>query len=176
MFYLLTKNNRKYLIKLIEKYYFLIVFIASFSILISAYILELFFNHPPCNLCEYQRVPYFLLLLISLVSLKIKKIQLKIVAFICFFSSLIISGFHSLVERKLVEFDIGCTSTGSDIDNIEDLRNFLEQTPLIKCDEISFSILGLSLANLNFVISALLIMISYYTFTNHENKTSRNNR
>ena len=174
-FYLLTKNNRKYLIKLIEKYYFLIVFIASSSILISAYILELFFNHPPCNLCEYQRVPYFLLLLISLVSVKIKKIQLKIVALICCLSSFIISGFHSLVERKLIEFDIGCTSTGSEIDNIEDLRNFLEQTPLIKCDEISFSILGLSLANLNFIISALLITLSYYIFTKHENKSSKNN-
>ena len=169
MFYILMKNNRKYLINIIEKYYFLIVFIASSTILISAYILELFFNHPPCNLCEYQRVPYFLLLLISLVSVKIKKIQLKFVALICFISSLIISGFHSLVERKLVEFDIGCTSTGSDIDNIEDLRNFLEQTPLIKCDEISFSIFGLSLANLNFLISALLIMISYYILTKHEN-------
>ena len=174
-FYLFKKNNRKYLIKLIEKFYFLIVFIASSSILISAYILELFFNHPPCNLCEYQRVPYFLLLLISLVSVKIKKKQLKIVALICFFSSFIISGFHSLVERKLIEFNIGCTSTGSDIDNIEDLRNFLEQKPLIKCDEISFSILGLSLANLNFVISALLIMLSYYMLTNHENKTSKIN-
>ena len=176
MFYMLIKNNRKYLIKIIEKYYFLIVFIASSSILISAYILELFFNHPPCNLCEYQRVPYFLLLLISLISIKIKKLQLKIVALICFLLSLIISGFHSLVERKLVKFDIGCTSTGSDIDNIEDLRNFLEQTPLIKCDEISFSILGLSLANLNFVISALLIMITYYILTKDENKASKNNR
>ena len=175
MFYLSTKNNRKYLMKLIEKYYFLIVFIASSCILISAYILELFFNHPPCNLCEYQRVPYFLLLLISLASVQIKKIQLKIAASICFFSSLIISGFHSLVERKLVKFDIGCTSTGSDIDNIEDLRNFLEQTPLIKCDEISFSILGLSLANLNFVISALLIMISYYILFKNENKASKKN-
>ena len=175
MFYLLTKNNRKYLMKLIEKYYFLIVFIASSCILISAYILEFFFNHPPCNLCEYQRVPYFLLLFISLISLKIKKIQIKFVALICFVSSFIISGFHSLVERKLVEFDIGCTSTGSDIDNIEDLRNFLEQTPLIKCDEISFSILGLSLANLNFVISALLIMISYYILFKNENKASKKN-
>ena len=162
MLYLLKKNNRKYLIKLVEKYYFLIVFIASSSILISAYVLELFFNHPPCNLCEYQRVPYFLLLLISFVSVRIKKNQLKFIALICFSLSFIISGFHSLVERKLVKFNIGCTSTGSDIDNIEDLRNFLEQTPLIKCDEISFSIIGLSLANLNFVISTLLIMLSYY--------------
>ena len=162
MFYLSTKNNRKELTKLIEKKYFLIVFIVSAFILISAYVLELFFNHPPCNLCEYQRVPYFLLLLISLLSIKIKKIWLKFVSLLCFSVSLIISGFHSLVERKLVKFDIGCTSTGSNIDNIEDLRNFLEQTPLIKCDEISFSIFGLSLANLNFVISTLLIMLRYY--------------
>ena len=77
MFYLATKNNRKKLIKLIEQKYFLIVAIVSFSILTSAYVLEHFFNHPPCNLCEYQRVPYFLLLLISLLSMQIKKNWLK---------------------------------------------------------------------------------------------------
>ena len=162
MFYLATKNNRKKLIKLIEKKYFLLVAIVSFTILTSAYVLEHFFNHPPCNLCEYQRVPYFLLLLISLLSMQIKKNWLKFFSLICLITSFAISGFHSLVERKLVEFDIGCTSTGSDIDNIEDLRNFLEKTPLIKCDEISFAIFGMSLANLNFIISTLLIMLSYY--------------
>ena len=162
MFYLSTKNNRKEFIKLIEKKYFLIVAIVSLSILTSAYVLELFFNHPPCNLCEYQRVPYFLLLLISLLSIQIKKKWLKFFSLICFLVSFAIAGFHSLVERKLIEFDIGCTSTGSDIDNIEDLRNFLERTPLIKCDEISFAIFGMSLANLNFVISTLLILLSYY--------------
>ena len=175
MSFSLKKIDRKNFIRLVEKKYFVIVFIVSSLILISAYVLELFFNHPPCNLCEYQRWPYFLLLLISLLSLKIKKIQLKLITLICFFSTFMISGFHSLVERKLIEFDIGCTSTGSDIDNIEDLRNFLEATPLIKCDEISFSILGLSLANLNFIISALLITLSYYIFTKHENKSSKNN-
>ena len=91
-----------------------------------------------------------------------KKNWLKFFSLICFITSFAISGFHSLVERKLVEFDIGCTSTGSDIDNIEDLRNFLDKTPLIKCDEISFAIFGMSLANLNFIISTLLIMLSYY--------------
>ena len=176
MYYLSTKNNRKQLTKLIAKKYFLIVSIVSSFILISAYVLEVFFSHPPCNLCEYQRAPYFLLLLISLLSIKIKNIWLKFVSFLCFFVSFIISGFHSLVERKLVNFDIGCTSTGSDIDNIEDLRNFLEQTPLIKCDEISFSILGLSLANLNFIISALLIILSYYILKNYENHTPKKNR
>ena len=162
MYYLSTKNNRKQLTKLIAKKYFLIVSIVSSFILISAYVLEVFFSHPPCNLCEYQRVPYFLLLVISLLSIQIKKNWLKFFSLICFLTSFAISGFHSLVERNLVEFDIGCTSTGSDIDNIEDLRNFLEKTPLIKCDEISFAIFGMSLANLNFIISTLLIMLSYY--------------
>ena len=111
MFYLSTKNNRKRLIKLLEKKYFSIVAIVSFSILTSAYVLELFFNHPPCNLCEYQRVPYFLLLLISMLSIRIKKNWLKFFSLICFLVSFAIAGFHSLVERKLIEFDIGCTST-----------------------------------------------------------------
>ena len=57
-----------------------------------------------------------------------------------------------------MSYDIGCTSTNMDFENIEDLRNFLEEVPITKCDEISFSIYGLSLANLNLIISIILIL------------------
>ena len=82
-------------------------------------------------------------------------------------ASIFISGFHSLVERKLISYDIGCTSTNMDFENVEDLRNFLEEVPITKCDEISFSIYGLSLANLNLIISIGFIILSIIILKNY---------
>ena len=54
-----------------------------------------------------------------------------------------------------------------DFENIEDLRNFLEEVPITKCDEISFSIYGLSLANLNLIISIGFIILSIFILKNY---------
>ena len=52
------------------------------------------------------------------------------------------------------------TSTGSDIQTIDELRKFLDKVPIAKCNEILFSIMGLSLANLNLIVSVLLILLT----------------
>ena len=50
----------------------------------------------------------------------------------------------------------------NDFDSIEDLRTHLESVALTKCDEIIFSILGLSLANINSLISFSLVLFNIY--------------
>tara|TARA_E500000178_G_C16802764_1_gene653215 strand:+ start:174 stop:653 length:480 start_codon:yes stop_codon:yes gene_type:complete len=152
-----------------EKNYFKILVLVSLTVLISAFVLELFFNHPPCMLCIYQRIPYFCLLMIAFISFFFKNKRLFIyLSLISLLSSGGISIFHSLVERKLVNFEIGCTSMQNNFSNIEDLRNFLEKIPIIKCDEITFSIMGLSLANMNLIISLFLISLTLYYLLNYE--------
>ena len=168
----MVKYKKNISVYLSMKNYFILLFLVSFFTLSSAYVLEYFFNHPPCKLCIYQRLPYFLIILLSLFSFLLGAQKKFIYASILFLvSSFIISGFHSLVERKLISFDIGCTSTGQDFENIDELRNFLEGVPITKCDEISFSILGLSLANLNLIISFGLIILGLYTLKIHGKKT-----
>ena len=66
-----------------------------------------------------------------------------------------------LVERGIVNYEMNCTSTGSDIQTIEELRSFLDKVPIAKCNEILFSIMGLSLANFNLLVSVLLITWTY---------------
>ncbi len=177
MSYLLKKKYKDNLCKFISQKYFTIVFSTSFLVLLSAYTLEFFFNYPPCKLCIYQRMPYFILIVLSLMSLKRKYVyELLWISFTCFVAGFIISGFHSLIERNLIDFEIGCTSSGKDFENIEDLRNFLEKTPITKCDEIPLSVLGFSLANMNLIISTILIILCLYVLKNYEKKTSRQNR
>ena len=81
---------------------------------------------------------------------------------ILFSLSAFVSLFHSLVERGIVDYELGCTSSNKEFSNIEDLRVFLEQVPIIKCDEILYSLFGLSFANMNFLISVFFVIISTY--------------
>ena len=149
------------MINYIIKNYFLSIFLISTLVIFSAYIMEFFFNYPPCKLCLYQRIPYFILIMLSIVSYIIKpKVIFYYLAGLSILTNLLISSFHSLVERKIINYDGGCTSKINEFDNIDELRNFLETVPITKCDEISFTILGFSLANINVIISILLISIT----------------
>ena len=147
----------------IKKYYFQIVFIISSIIIVSAYILEYIYNFPPCKLCIYQRIPYFLILFVCTTSFLMEYRNIHFYAiFFLFFSSFLIASFHSLVERGLIEYNSGCSSSINDFESIEDLRDHLESVALTKCDEIIFSIMGLSLANINSLISFSLVLFNIY--------------
>ena len=147
----------------LNKFYFLILLIFSSLIISGAYILEYFYNFPPCKLCIYQRIPYFLIITVCLFSFfaKYKNIHFYTVFFLLF-SSFLIALFHSLVERGLVEFTSGCTSSVDSFENIDDLRDHLDSVPITKCDEILFSVMGLSLANINVIISFVLVLLNIY--------------
>ena len=146
-----------------KKYYFLLTFIVSLLVILGAYILEYIFNFPPCKLCIYQRIPYLLIFFICIISFfaKHKNIYFYLIFFL-FFSSFLISLFHSLVERGIIEYESGCTSSVSNFESIDDLRIHLEGVPLTKCDEILFSVMGLSLANINSIISLILVLLNIY--------------
>ena len=131
----------------------------SFCILVSTLLIEYIFNFPPCKLCIYQRIPYLLIIIFGIGLIFFKKIKGFLFIFIILqVVNLFMASFHSLVERGVVEYEMSCTSSGSDIQTIEELRNFLEKVPIAKCNEILFSIMGLSLANINLVVSILLII------------------
>ncbi|PPR40399.1 MAG: Disulfide bond formation protein B [Alphaproteobacteria bacterium MarineAlpha8_Bin1] len=146
-----------------KEFYFHIIFLVSFLILSSVYIIEVFFDIPPCKLCIYQRIPYFIMIFANLLFIK-NRFQKKFVIcnIILFSLSAFVSLFHSLVERGIVDYELGCTSSNKEFSNIEDLRVFLEQVPIIKCDEILYSLFGLSFANMNFLISVFFVIISTY--------------
>ena len=147
----------------IKKYYFGLVFTISLVIISGAYILEFFYNFPPCELCIYQRIPYFFILFICIISffMQYKNIYFYSIFFL-FFTSFLISFFHSLVERGIVEYSSGCTSSVGNFESIEDLRSHLDSVSLTKCDEILFSVMGFSLANINTIISLSLVLFNIY--------------
>ena len=127
----------------------------------SAYIVEIFAKVPPCKLCIYQRIPYLIIIFAGIITLIFKKeVIFLYFSLLIFFINFFISFFHSLVERKLISYDVGCSSSNENFEDIESLRMSLENTPIAKCDEITFSIFGLSLANINLIVLIFFIFIN----------------
>tara|TARA_B100000073_G_C23345910_1_gene416812 strand:+ start:13 stop:501 length:489 start_codon:yes stop_codon:yes gene_type:complete len=142
-----------------------------FFILGTAFVIEYGFKVASCKLCVYQRIPYVLTILTGLVLYFLDKTRLYLVLTVLFqIIGLGVAIFHSLIERNLIQYEMACTSVSNDFDNIEELRLFLEDAPIIKCNEINFSFLGLSLANMNILVSLMIIFLTTLFLVKDENK------
>ena len=58
-----------------KKNLFIAIFLISLIALISAYFIQYALGHQPCSLCLYERIPFFLAILIVLINYKYKKFE-----------------------------------------------------------------------------------------------------
>lgn len=130
------------------------VFIGGMSALAlgGALIGQYGFGLHPCDLCIYQRIPFILNIVLGLVGyfwLSQHKLLIT-VSGILFVINSGIALFHSGVERKWWAGLTGC-STPDMSGSIEDLLKRIHETDVVRCDEIPWSLFGLSMANYNVV-------------------------
>ena len=157
----------------IKKYshlHFIIIF--SIFALCFAYFVEFALNHKPCNLCLLQRIPYIAaIFFISLIFILNKyKILISKIIMIFFIFGALISFYHLGIERGFFIESFVCISdinkkvlAASEL--LEELKN-----SKISCKEVSFTILGVSLATLNTIISLGLSAIIFLNLNKNENK------
>ena len=147
----------------IKKFYIVIIALSFFSLSAALYV-EYILGFKPCILCIYQRIPYAIAILICLTAFLIdnKKILLVILG-LTFASSFLLSGYHASIEKGFIEPIFSCTG-----ENI----NALEKEEILKslnniqpdCRDVDFSLFGVSLATLNFIISIVLTTVIVYIF------------
>jgi disulfide bond formation protein DsbB len=146
------------MINLRKKKLFLTIFLVSFIALISAYFIEYVLGYQPCNLCLYERVPYFLAILILLVNFKYNKLEKHFIFFliIIFFIATLLSLYHLAIEQGLIEESLLCNlEKGTNIIDKDEILKQLQQKN-ISCKDVAFKIFGLSLTSFNIIISVLL--------------------
>ena len=150
---------------------FLFVILAIISLTtISTLIIQYWLGHEPCKLCLYERIPYFLsiLLIIKIIFIeKYKKITLLIL-FLVFMCSTILAFYHFGIEQGFFSESLACTS--GDLSKTLSKEELLQQLKLnsISCKDVSFRILGLSLAAINTIFSLILSVIFIRLFMNYE--------
>ena len=149
---------------------FLFVILAIISLTtISTLIIQHWLGHEPCKLCLYERIPYFLsiLLIIKIIFIeKYKKITLLIL-FLVFMCSTVLAFYHFGIEQGFFSESLACTS--GDLSKTLSKEELLQQLKLndISCKDVSFRILGLSLAAINTIFSLILSAIFMRMFINY---------
>ena len=149
---------------------FLIVILAIISFtIISALIIQYWLGHEPCRLCLYERIPYFLSMLLIIKIIFIKKYEkiALLILFLVFMSSTVLAFYHFGIEQGFFSESLACTS--GDLSKMLSKEELLEQLKQnsISCKDVSFRILGLSLAAINTIFSLVLSVIFIKLFLNY---------
>ena len=146
------------------------LFFFNILILISAYYIEYILKVPACSMCIYQRIPYFLSTVIIVVFF-LKKIDFKKLIIILFLFTLINTGlsfYHIGIEQGFFN-ELNTCKDEINASNTKDLLNQLKSKGVVSCKEVGFTIFGLSLATINFIVNTILIMFYWIILKNEKN-------
>ena len=146
------------MINLSKRKLFLTIFLISFIAIVSAYFIEYILGHQPCILCVYERIPYFLAILIVLINYKNNKLEKHLILSlaIIFLIATILSLYHLGIEQGFIQESLLCDlEKGANIVDKDEILKQLQQKS-ISCKDVTFKIFGLSLTNYNIIISLLL--------------------
>ncbi len=155
-------KNKNFLLKLI--------FLISFLALIAAFFIEYILGFQPCNLCLFERIPYFFALIIILLNYKFHNYEKKLVflLIVIFVISTILSLYHLGIEQDLIKESFVCDiKNSSNLITKEEILKQLNQRN-ISCKDVTFKIFGFSLTSYNIVISLFLTYISLNIYLNND--------
>lgn len=123
----------------------------------------------PCVLCIYQRWPYGIVIVLGLIAAFWGRGRPKAAALILFLAGLVfwtgagIALFHVGVEQKWWQGTSSCGIPDSITNaSVEELYARIMANPVTRCDEIAWSLFGLSMAAYNFMLS--LVYGAYAVF------------
>jgi disulfide bond formation protein DsbB len=115
----------------------------------------------PCELCLYERWPYYAALLIAALGYSIHYPAPRRVAMIAlvllFAASTVLAGYHVGVEQHWIAGPTACTGGIGGASSPEQLLQMLQSRQPVQCDVVQWSVFGVSLAGLNLIASLLLL-------------------
>jgi|TARA_B100001093_G_C26187405_1_gene742453 disulfide bond formation protein DsbB len=137
------------------------ILIFCFFSLSFAYFVEFILGHAPCNLCLIQRIPYLAGLILIPIMFFLNKYE-KIVSIIlaCLFGAgFLVSFYHFGIEQGFFNESFVCNLENTDeVLDAKQLLKKLNNLP-VSCKNVTFRVLGISLATINTIISLALAAI-----------------
>lgn len=111
----------------------------------------------PCEMCYWQRWPHGAAIVLAGLAFTApagnsRATNLTLAAALAIAISGIIGVYHAGVEAKIFEGFTTCTALGG-AGSTEDLLRQITQAPIIRCDQVQFSFLGISMAGWNAILS-----------------------
>lgn len=138
----------------------LLLLLASAAVLAGAWGFQLIGGIVPCELCLFERGPYYGIAAAALIALLIGRhsttVALLWLAALVFIAGTGLALYHVGVEQHWIAGPTACTGAGGPAASIEELRRRLLAAPVVQCDQVQWSLFGVSLAGWNAAISLAL--------------------
>ena len=135
----------------------------SAGLLGGAFAFEYLGGLMPCNMCIWQRWPHAIIIVAALIGLRgiTPTFMMGIIA-ISAAVSVGLGSFHAGVEWQLWQGPSGCTAALQSNMAAADLVDQLLATPIVRCDEVAWSFLGISMAGWNAIFSLDMFLIALF--------------
>ena len=135
----------------------------SFSMILFALISEYVFGFAPCSLCLIQRYPHILVAVTSvwLIFFRTHNVFLYPVNTLVMALSIILASYHVGVEQSIFQGPQSCSSSNLSLVSEKSAEALLKEilnTSVIRCNEVTWSFMGLSMATWNLILSIALFI------------------
>ena len=124
----------------------------------------------PCTMCIWQRWPHAIIIVAALIGLRgITPATMMGLIAITAAVSIGLGGYHAGVEWHLWQGPGGCTASLETNMAVTDLVDQLLATPVVRCDEVAWSFLGISMAGWNVIFSMDILLIALLAMMGRSN-------
>jgi disulfide bond formation protein DsbB len=139
------------------------VFVASALVLGAALLSQYWGGLAPCELCLKERWPWDAALAIAalafLLSGRVPVGWPAVALALVFAAGAALAFYHVGVEQHWFAGPSSCTANATGAQTIEDLKRQLLATEPVLCDQVQWSLFGVSLAGLNLIASAVMAIV-----------------
>jgi len=139
--------------------FYLTVLFSIFAIL-SAFFMQYVLGHDPCKLCTYQRIPYYIIILIGLITFLFPKI-IKITSFLLIFlllAEFLVSNYHTLSTFEVISYS-GCQSAEIPNDINELKESLMSDALIVNCTNANLKYFGIPLSIYNSFFSLMILIV-----------------
>ena len=150
--------------------FYLAVLFSIFAIS-SAFFMQYVLGHDPCKLCTYQRIPYYIIILIGLITFLFPKI-IKITSFLLIFlllAEFLASNYHTLSTFEVISYS-GCQSAEipSDINVLKEA--LMSDTLIVNCSNANLKYFGIPLSIYNSFFSLMFLIVIVFNVYKEKNQ------
>ncbi len=139
----------------------LIIFatLGSAFLLIGAFGFQYLGGLAPCKMCLWQRWPHAAAIVIGAAALTLGSRFYSYVGAAVMLTGSAIGFFHAGVEQKWWDGPTTCTSSSTQGLSTDELLSQILNAPIVRCDDIAWQMLGISMAGWNGIMSLALVGI-----------------
>jgi len=135
----------------------------SLSMILFALTSEYVFGFAPCSLCLIQRYPHILVTITSvwLIFFRTQNVFLYPVNTLIMALSIILASYHVGVEQSIFQGPQSCSSSNLSLVSEKSAEALLKEilnTSVVRCNEVTWSFMGLSMATWNLILSIALFI------------------